>query len=92
MAIKDGIMFTDVKAKEDSPVVVYWSEYEASERFENAKRWAVKPENLQGSLWAAFVAGWDAHETSVSKKRFRIKNLSGRIFTWLLKVSRSLRS
>jgi hypothetical protein len=44
----------------DDPVMVAWKAYKASEEFANTRRWATNPEHTDGSLWAAFRAGFDA--------------------------------
>ena len=46
----------------NEPVMVAWKEYEASSDFANTKKWArhPDPEYTQGSLWAAFMAGFCA--------------------------------
>lgn len=48
-------------APEDSPLMLAWKEYRASEDFRNTLRWYGKPEQLpEGTLWAAFMAGFYA--------------------------------
>ena len=49
----------------DSPLMKWWNEYKDSESYKNSKRWAVNPEHTEGSLWAAFVAGWEAAAKSL---------------------------
>lgn len=44
----------------NDPLMVAWSEYKNSEEYANTKRWAAKPEHADGSLWAAFEAGFRA--------------------------------
>lgn len=44
----------------DDPLMVAWSEFQATEDFDNTRRWAAHPEHLQGSLWACFLAGFKA--------------------------------
>lgn len=45
----------------DDPILLAWQAYSAGEEYENTKRWASKVEHIDGSLWAAFLAGWQAH-------------------------------
>lgn len=47
---------------EDHPLMVAWNAYKETEDFANAKKWAVHAENTDGSLWAAFMAGFAAAE------------------------------
>lgn len=47
---------------EDHPLMVAWSKYKATDDFSNAKKWAVHTEHSEGSLWAAFLAGFAACE------------------------------
>lgn len=44
----------------DHPLMIAWSAYRATPDFANTKRWAAHPEHVDGSLWAAFVAGFNA--------------------------------
>lgn len=51
---------TSAPVSKDSPLWIAWCAYILSEEYANAKRWAVHPEHAQGSLWAAFLAGYAA--------------------------------
>jgi hypothetical protein len=42
------------------PLMIAWAAYNATEEYANAKRWAAKPEHVDGSLWAVFEAGFRA--------------------------------
>ena len=44
----------------DSPLMVAWEAYKASEGYANTKAWALNPQHVDGSLWAAFQAGYEA--------------------------------
>lgn len=44
----------------DAPLMIAWEAYKATEDYANTKRWATKPEHTEGSLWAAFMAGFNA--------------------------------
>lgn len=46
------------KVPDDHPLMVAWNEYKALPEYENAKQWATAPAHTEGSLWAAFMAGW----------------------------------
>lgn len=53
-------MPTMMQAPKDSPLMVAWEAHKRSEEYANSKRWAAKPEHLEGSMWAQFLAGWNA--------------------------------
>jgi len=40
--------------------MVAWKEYQASDDFANSQKWARHPAHTEGSLWAAFLAGFQA--------------------------------
>lgn len=42
----------------DHPLKLAWEQFRSTEEFSNSRQWASKDEHLDGSLWAAFVAGW----------------------------------
>jgi hypothetical protein len=44
----------------DHPLMKAWEEYRSSPAYTNTFKWAADLEHRQGSLWAAFVAGFDA--------------------------------
>lgn len=44
----------------DHPLMTAWNAYKASEGYANTLRWAKEPAHTEGSLWAAFSAGFDA--------------------------------
>lgn len=47
------------------PMMVAWTTYSEGDEYANSARWAVQPEHTEGSLWAAFCAGWSASSSSV---------------------------
>ena len=47
----------------DAPVMIAWEKYQGSPEFENTKRWASHKEHVDGSLWAAFEAGFNSAQT-----------------------------
>lgn len=47
----------------DDARMVAWREYTATDDYRNTKRWAVEPPHTEGSLWAAFLAGWSGAES-----------------------------
>lgn len=44
--------------KSTEPVMIAWKAYEASDEFANTKKHAIHPDRVDGSLWAAFLAGF----------------------------------
>ena len=46
------------------PMVVAWEEYQATPEYANTKKWAAHKEHVDGSLWAAFVRGYQEGEKS----------------------------
>ena len=46
------------RISEDSPLMKAWGSYTKSAEYANTKRWALHPEHVDGSLWAAFLAGF----------------------------------
>lgn len=44
----------------DAPLMIAWEAYKATEEFANTKRWASQAEHTEGSLWAAFMVGFNA--------------------------------
>lgn len=55
----------------DSPLWLAWSAYTATEGYANTKRWAIHPEHTEGSLWAAFEAGFAALRAESDRLRKR---------------------
>lgn len=50
-------MADETKLRGDDPRIVAWEAFKASEGFANTRRWALHEEYVEGSLWAAFLAG-----------------------------------
>lgn len=44
----------------DAPVMLAWNTFKATEEYANAARWALSPEDTEGSLWRAFLEGYTA--------------------------------
>lgn len=42
----------------DDPRLKAWEAYKATPEYANTRRWAVHYDHTEGSLWAAFLAGW----------------------------------
>lgn len=45
---------------DDHPLMRVWEEYKQTEGYANTIHWAVHPQHTEGSLWAAFEAGWNS--------------------------------
>jgi len=54
---------------EDDPRMVAWKVYEATEEYAKTRRWALFNEHVDGSLWAAFIAGFDAARAAEKEKQ-----------------------
>jgi len=54
--MKDKVM---APVDKKSPLWKAWSEYKETFDFKNSKNHATNPDHIDGSLWAAFVEGWD---------------------------------
>lgn len=44
----------------NDPRLVSWQAYKALPSYASTRRWALDPHHVDGSLWAAFYAGWEA--------------------------------
>lgn len=44
----------------DHPMMIAWKKHQSTDEFKSSKNWAKEHEHLDGSLWALFVAGWNA--------------------------------
>ena len=54
----DGADTTMAQVDQDSPLWKAWLAYSETDSFRNTRRWALDPNHVQGSLWAAFHRGW----------------------------------
>lgn len=44
----------------DHPIKVAWDKFRATDGYANTRRWAAHEKHVDGSLWAAFIAGYEA--------------------------------
>lgn len=44
----------------DHPMMKAWDNYKEGKAFEVTKKYAMDPSCVEGSLWAAFVSGWES--------------------------------
>lgn len=51
------------------PCLAAWNRYSATEEFANTRRWAGHQNHVDGSLWAAFEAGWRANQDVRPEKK-----------------------
>jgi hypothetical protein len=42
------------------PLMVAWEAYRQTDDYANTKQWAIQADHTEGSLWAAFMAGFQA--------------------------------
>ena len=42
----------------DDPRMKAWEAYKQTEAFSTSRKWALREEHVEGSLWAAFLEGW----------------------------------
>lgn len=50
----------EIPVPHNHPIVKAWRDYKATEAFQCARRWALFPDNVDGSLWTMFLAGYEA--------------------------------
>lgn len=58
-----GPMSTMTPVPADAPLMIAWKAYRGTPEYANTKQWAAHEEHVEGSLWAAFVAGFTASHT-----------------------------
>jgi hypothetical protein len=59
----------------DSPVRKAWERYQRSESWTNTRKWANDPEHVHGSLWASFLAGFNAGSQSIGGAEAKLAEL-----------------
>lgn len=52
----------------DHPLKIAWDKYKLTEDFQNTKRWVIHSEHVEGSLWATFMAGFNAAQETKKGK------------------------
>ena len=53
---------------QDEPLMIAWNAYKATEEYANSRQWAEYKAHLDGSLWAAFCAGYAARDDELRKQ------------------------
>lgn len=56
----NGADIVSIPLPEHDPMLIAFKAYEKTACYANTKRWAIHPEHVEGSLWAAFCEGWEA--------------------------------
>lgn len=51
---------------QNSPLYKAWLAYQVTEEYRNTRRWALDAAHVDGSLWAAFVEGFNANMSQPS--------------------------
>lgn len=59
----------------DDPRIVAFEAYKRTDAYQNTRRWAQHPDHVDGSLWAAFLAGWEATRPAEADMERRAKRL-----------------
>jgi len=49
-----------MKLPDDDPRIIAWGKFQKTEEFDNAKTWCGHLDHVDGCLWSAFIAGWNA--------------------------------
>lgn len=47
----------------DHPLMKAWNAYKSTDDYANSRKWAAHAEHVDGSLWAAFMEGWNLATT-----------------------------
>jgi hypothetical protein len=53
-------MTTDAHLLKDDPRLGAWEKYKQTDAYVNTRKWAAHEQHRDGSLWAAFLEGWEA--------------------------------
>jgi hypothetical protein len=53
----------------NDPMMIAWESYVSLAEYKNTRSWAKHDEHVDGSLWAAFVAGWKASEAEAASSK-----------------------
>jgi hypothetical protein len=52
------------QVRKDDPLMIAWQAYVGGEEYQNSFMWASHEEHRDGSLWAAFMAGFRAAQAT----------------------------
>ena len=53
-----GVSETMSEVPRDDPLRVAWEKYKTTPAYDNTRKWAIHDDHVDGSLWAAFEAGY----------------------------------
>lgn len=53
----------EAPAPKDHPMLIAWEKYKLTDEYANSFSWGRHEQHRAGSLWASFVAGWEAVQT-----------------------------
>lgn len=76
----------------DDPLMIAFAEYKSTEESATTKKWAASQEYVEGSLWAAFVQGWDRR--NAADKAFdlhKVQTCSDEVFEAMIGNLRAMR-
>ena len=60
-------MPTEAPLSKDHPMLVAWNKYKDTDDYENIRRWVCHPGHTDGSMWACFLAGWNANMKAINE-------------------------
>jgi hypothetical protein len=58
--MRKTVMPIETVVSKDDPLMIAWEDYKSSDEYANSFNWAAREQQREGSMWAAFVAGWNA--------------------------------
>jgi hypothetical protein len=64
----------------DAPVMIAWERYKGGSDYQNTRNWALHDAHVDGSLWAAFLAGFTATTRPEASPPERTEELVERLF------------
>jgi hypothetical protein len=75
-------MSTMTPVPNNHPVMLAWRAYQATPEYANTKKWAVHEKHIEGSLWAAFLAGCTAMTPTPASSRSAEETANGIVRQW----------
>ena len=67
---KTGRWRVGAEVPRGDPRMVAWERYKQTEDYANTRRWAAHADHVDGSLWAAFIEGFEAALTAYHSKTY----------------------
>lgn len=62
-------MPVEIPVAKDDQLWISWERYIETEEYANTQRWALHEQHVDGSLWAAFEAGYRAGQETLTDAR-----------------------